>query len=151
MTGDGMGKLSAAEIITLPGLEPHVEGGYYRQTFADLPDGGGRPVSTLIYYLLTDHQAGAWHRVDASEVWHWYGGAPMQLRISEDGVAVVSHRLGMDLAAGERPQAVVPAGAWQQAKVEGEWALVGCTVAPGFQFSAFEQAAPEWEPGRGTP
>ncbi len=142
-----MNTLSASEVISLLGLEPHIEGGFYRQTFADLPDATGRPISTLIYYMLTDNMAGAWHRVDAAEIWHWYAGAPMTLSISRDGRVVTSHRLGSDLAAGQRPQGVVPPGAWQQAKVEGDWALVGCTVAPGFQFSRFEQAEPGWEPG----
>ena len=142
-----MTNLSAGEVISLLGLEPHVEGGFYRQTFADQLDASGRPISTLIYYMLTDKQAGAWHRVDSAEVWHWYAGAPMKLSISRDGKAVTVHQLGSDLAAGQRPQCVVPPGAWQRAKVEGPWALVGCTVAPGFQFSKFEQAEPGWEPG----
>lgn len=142
-----MNNLSAGEVIALLGLEPHIEGGFYRQTFADQPDATGRPASTLIYYMLTDNQAGAWHRVDAAEVWHWYAGAPMRLSISRDGKAVTVHQLGTDLAAGQRPQGVVPPGAWQMAKVEGAWSLVGCTVAPGFQFSKFEQAEPGWEPG----
>jgi hypothetical protein len=141
-----MNQLSATEVISLLGLEPHIEGGFYKQTFADAPDASGRPVSTLIYYMLTDNQAGAWHRVDSAEVWHWYAGAPLLLSISRDGKAVTDHRMGADLKAGERPQAVVPPGAWQRAKVEGAWALVGCTVAPGFQFSKFEQAEPGWAP-----
>lgn len=142
-----MNTLTADQVIALLGLEPHVEGGFYRQTFADEPDATGRPISTLIYYMLTDNQAGAWHRVDAAEIWHWYAGAPLTLRISRDGRTVSSRILGTDLAAGQRPQGVVPPGAWQQAKVEGDWVLVGCTVAPGFQFSKFEQAEPGWEPG----
>ena len=142
-----MNTLSAGEVIALLGLEPHVEGGFYRQTFADQLDGTGRPISTLIYYMLTNNQTGAWHRVDSAEVWHWYAGAPMTLSISRDGKAVTRHQLGSDLAAGQRPQVVVPPGAWQRAKVEGTWALVGCSVAPGFQFSKFEQAEPGWEPG----
>lgn len=142
-----MTNLSAGDVITLLGLEPHIEGGFYRQTFSDQLDATGRPISTLIYYMLTDNEAGAWHRVDSAEVWHWYAGVPMELSISRDGKAVTTHRLGADLAAGQRPQAVVPPGAWQRARVEGAWALVGCTVAPGFQFSKFEQAEPGWEPG----
>jgi predicted cupin superfamily sugar epimerase len=142
-----MSKLTAGEIIAQLGLEPHIEGGFYRQTFADQRDATGRPISTLIYYLLTNNQSGAWHRVDAAEVWHWYGGAPMLLSISHDGKTTTNHRLGIDLSAGERPQLVIPAGAWQRAKVEGDWSLVGCTVAPGFQFSKFEQAPPGWAPG----
>ena len=143
-----MHELSASEVIALLGLEPHVEGGYFRQTFADQPDADGRPTSTLIYYMLTDHQAGAWHRVvDAAEIWHWYAGAPLTLSISTDGTTVTSLLLGSDLASGQRPQGVVPRGAWQRARVEGAWVLVGCTVAPGFQFSKFVQAEPGWEPG----
>jgi len=142
-----MNTLTAKEVIALLGLEPHVEGGFYRQTFADEPDATGRPVSTLIYYMLTNNQAGTWHRVDSTEVWHWYAGAPLTLRISRDGKTVSSQVLGTDLTAGQRPQGVVPAGTWQQARVEGDWVLVGCTVAPGFLFSKFEQAEPGWEPG----
>ena len=141
-----MNHLSAAEVISFLGLEPHIEGGFYRQTFADTPDANGRPASTLIYYMLTDNQAGSWHRVDSAEVWHWYAGAPLLLSISRDGKAVTEHRMGPDLAGGQRPQAVVSPWAWQRAKAEGDWVLVGCTVAPGFQFSKFEQAEPGWEP-----
>lgn len=138
---------TASEIISLLGLEPHPEGGFYRQTFADALDMHGRPRSTLIYYLLTDRQAGAWHRVDSVEVWHWYAGAPMTLGISRDGKSVTRHALGNDLLAGERPQVVIPGNAWQQATCLGDWSLVGCTVAPGFQFSKFEQAPDGWQPG----
>ena len=139
--------LTVGQIITLLRLEPHREGGFYRQTFADVADAAGRPISTLIYYLLTDGRAGSWHRVDAAEVWHYYAGSPMLLRISRDGRTVTEHRLGTDLAGGERPQVVIPPGAWQQARVLGDYGLVGCTVAPGFQFSRFEQAPDGWEPG----
>jgi hypothetical protein len=142
-----MTAMTASEIVGLLGLEPHIEGGFYRQTFADEADAGGRPRSTLIYYLLTDRQSGAWHRVDSAEVWHWYAGAPMTIGISRDGKSVTEHQLGNDLFAGERPQVVIPRGAWQQATCLGDWSLVGCTVAPGFQFSKFEQAEPGWEPG----
>jgi len=138
---------TARDYISTLGLEPHIEGGFYRQTFADQPDAHGRPISTLIYYMLTDNEAGAWHRVDAAEVWHHYAGNPMILRISIDGRTVTEYRLGSNLGAGERPHCVVPPGAWQQAQVDGAYALCGCTVAPGFQFSKFEQAEPGWAPG----
>lgn len=139
--------MTASEIVSLLGLEPHPEGGFYKQTFADAAP-QGRPVSTLIYYLLTDGQSGTWHRVlDATEIWHWYAGAPLTLALSRDGKLVTRHTLGSDLAAGQRPQFVIPAGAWQRATCMGEWTLVGCTVAPGFQFSKWEQAEPGWEPG----
>lgn len=133
----------AEEVIRLLGLAPHPEGGFYAETFRPAGPGGGRGASTAIYYLLRDGEVSAWHRVrDADEVWHHYSGAPLELRI---GSATV--RLGSDLQAGERPQAVVPAGAWQTARALGGWALVGCTVAPAFQFSSFEMAPAGWEPG----
>lgn len=142
-----MTQTTASEIIGMLGLEPHPEGGFYRQTFADVAT-AGRPLSTLIYYLLTDGQSGSWHRVqDAVEIWHWYAGAPLKLATSRDGKLVRESMLGNDFAAGQRPQFVVPANAWQQATCLGDWTLVGCTVAPGFQFSKWEQAPAGWAPG----
>ncbi len=132
----------AEEVIHLLGLAPHPEGGFYAETFRPAGPGGERGASTAIYYLLREGEVSAWHRVrDADEVWHHYLGAPLELRIADATV-----RLGSDLAAGERPQAVVPAGAWQTARTLGGWALVGCTVAPAFQFSSFEMAPAGWEP-----
>ena len=132
--------MTAGEIIALLGLERHPEGGWYRQTFEDRVP-GGRARSTAIYYLLDAGDRSAWHRVDAAEAWHWYAGGPLELRIDRDTV-----RLGNDLAAGERPQAIVPPGAWQSARPLGDWTLVGCTVAPGFEFAHFELAPPGWAP-----
>jgi predicted cupin superfamily sugar epimerase len=135
--------VTAEEVVGLLGLEPHPEGGFYRETFrAPAPD-GGRGASTAIYYLLREGEVSAWHRVvDADEVWHHYAGAPLELTLSADGRERSSARLGTDLAAGERPQVVVPAGAWQTARTLGGWTLVGCTVAPAFQFAGFEMAPP---------
>jgi uncharacterized protein len=141
---------NAADVIERLGLEPHPEGGWYRQTFADGPDAAGRPRSTAIYYLLEEHQISAWHRVDAVEIWHWHAGAPLTLRRSPDGRTVETAVLGNDLAAGEAPQLVVPAGCWQSARSNGAWTLVGCTVAPGFVFSGFEMAPEGWEPADGA-
>lgn len=136
--------MTAAEIIALLDLAPHPEGGWYRQTFVDdVP--GGRARSTLIYFLLEAGNISHWHRIDSAEVWHWYAGAPLQLEIAAPGRAETII-LGNDLAAGQRPQGVVPPGAWQSARSRGEWTLVGCTVAPGFQFDHFELAPPGWEP-----
>ncbi len=101
--------------------------------------------STAIYFLLREGEISRWHRVDAAEVWHWYAGAPLSLAIVEDGTGRLV-RLGTDLPAGERPQAVVPAQAWQQAQSLGAWTLVGCTVAPGFEFAGFEMAPPDFDP-----
>jgi predicted cupin superfamily sugar epimerase len=140
-----MSQMDAAQVIATLGLERHPEGGWYVQTFEDAAGPDGRPHSTAIYYLIEAGDSSHWHRVDAAEVWHWYAGAPLRLRIS-DGQSVTEHVLGNDLARGERPQIVVPVHAWQAAVSTGAWTLVGCTVAPGFRFSGFELAAPDWAP-----
>lgn len=139
--------LPAEEVIRLLDLAPHPEGGFYRETFRAAAADGQRGASTAIYYLLRRGEISAWHRVDADEVWHHYAGAPLELVLSPDGRERFSVRLGSDLMAGETPQAVVPAGAWQSARSLGDWTLAGCTVAPAFQFSGFEMAPAGWEPG----
>jgi uncharacterized protein len=137
---------TAAGIIAALGLERHPEGGWYAETFRDNPDGGPGH-STAIYFLLEQGDVSAWHRVrDAAEVWHHYAGAPLELTICDEGGKRSRHQLGSDLAAGERPQAVVPAGWWQTARSLGAWTLCGCTVAPGFDFAQFELAEAGWEP-----
>ncbi|MGV8955042.1 MAG: cupin domain-containing protein [Cypionkella sp.] len=141
-----MTQLTAQDAIFTLGLVRHPEGGWYAETFVDEAVESGRARSTAIYYLLEAGEASHWHRVDAVEVWHYYAGAPLELRIS-DGNSVDLHRLGADLDGGERPQVVVPRQAWQAAKSTGAFTLVGCTVAPGFQFSGFELADPDWVPG----
>lgn len=128
----------ADEIIRLLELAPHPEGGHYRESFRDDPGPDGRSRSTAIYFLLRSREVSRWHRIDAVEVWHWYAGAPLELRIGQDRATSTSHRLGPPLPAGQRPQIVVPAYAWQSARSLGAWTLVGCTVAPGFTFSRFE-------------
>lgn len=138
-------RLSADEVIRLLELAPHPEGGHYRETFRDGEGATGRGASTAIYFLLRAGEISRWHRVDAAEVWHWYAGAPLQLSIAE-GTTQRDVRLGPDLTAGERPQAVVPAHAWQQAQSLGTWTLVGCTVAPGFEFAGFELAPADFNP-----
>jgi hypothetical protein len=138
--------LTAAEIIARLGLKPHPEGGHYRETFRDSRcDAGGRACSTAIYFLLARGERSHWHRIDAIEVWHYYAGAALSLQIADDdGRRVV--QLGPDLAAGEQPQAIVPSQAWQAAESTGDWTLVGCTVAPGFDFAKFEMAPRGWQP-----
>lgn len=137
--------MEAQEIIQALGMQRHPEGGWYVETFRD-DRGGTRAHSTAIYYLLEAGDRSHWHRVrDAAEVWHFYAGDPLLLRIS-DGRTVERVTLGIDLAKGERPQAVVPADAWQAAEPLGRFTLVGCTVAPGFEFAGFEMAEPGWEP-----
>jgi predicted cupin superfamily sugar epimerase len=132
----------ADRLIQLLDLMPHPEGGHYRQTFRDSGRDGseGRGHSTLIYFLLKAGERSHWHRIDAAEVWHFYRGAPVELKI--DGKLI---RLGPAIEAGEVPQAVVPPGAWQAARSLGEYSLVGCTVAPGFDFATFELAPPDFD------
>ena len=138
--------LAADDVIRLLELQPHPEGGHYRETFRDAAAGpSGRAHSTAIYFLLRAGEISRWHRVDAAEAWHWYAGAPLLLTVA-DAAGRRDVRLGADLAAGERPQAVVPAHAWQQAQSLGDWTLVGCTVAPGFEFAGFELAPAGFEP-----
>ena len=137
---------SAADIVARLELQPHPEGGHYRETFRDPRcDADGRSRSTAIYFLLARHERSHWHRIDAVEIWHYYAGSALNLQIADDrderGV-----KLGRDLAAGDVPQAVVPAHAWQAAESTGDWTLVGCTVAPGFDFATFELAPKGWKP-----
>ena len=131
--------LSAQDIVAALELAPHPEGGWYRETFRDERMFNGRAASTAIYYLLAHGQRSARHRIDAAEIWHVYGGAPLLLSLERDGEKV-SHRLGSDIAAGEAPQIVVPEKVWQSAQTLGDWTLVGCTVAPGFEVRALELA-----------
>lgn len=148
MCADRSASLSASDVIRLLDLQPHPEGGHYRETFRDsrsVDTGSGRAASTAIYFLLRAGEISRWHRVDATEVWHWYAGAPLMLSIAA-GAEKREIRLGTGLLAGERPQAVVPARAWQQAQSLGDWTLVGCTVAPGFEFAGFELAPPGFDP-----
>ncbi|MFC0238831.1 cupin domain-containing protein [Rhodopseudomonas telluris] len=138
--------LTAAEVIDRLDLQPHPEGGHYRETFRDPRcDPGGRSCSTAIYFLLARGERSHWHRIDAVEIWHYYAGAPLTLEIADDNGARAL-TLGPDVAAGQLPQAIVPPHAWQAAAAIGEWTLVGCTVAPGFQFEHFELAPPGWSP-----
>jgi predicted cupin superfamily sugar epimerase len=135
----------AQTIIRRLGLKPHPEGGHYRETFRDAAGENGRAHSTAIYFLLAKGERSAWHRIDAAEIWHWYGGAPLVLSIARDGV-VEERVLGPDLSKKQVPQIVVPAGAWQSAWPRGSYSFVGCTVAPGFLFETFELATPAFSP-----
>lgn len=135
-----MDHLSAAEIVERLQMQPHPEGGYYTETFRD-------DASTAIYYLLEAGDHSHWHRVHgSSEIWHHYAGGPLALTLSSNGHDAEAHRLGKNIDAGEKPQLVVPAGWWQTAESLGHWTLVGCTVAPGFDFENFEMAPDDWRP-----
>ncbi|MCF2872829.1 cupin domain-containing protein [Octadecabacter sp. G9-8] len=136
--------MTAQDIIDTLGLSTHPEGGFYRQTWVD-QDAEGRPCGTCIYFLLKKGEASHWHRVDAVEIWHYYAGAPLILGLSEhDAGPKQDITLGPNLAAGQRPQAIVPKDWWQAARTTGDWTLVGCTVSPGFSFDGFELAAPSF-------
>lgn len=137
---------TAAEIIATLGLRPHPEGGHYRETFRDIrTDAAGRAASTAIYFLLAKGERSHWHRIDAVEIWHHHAGAPLTLEIADDG-GRRAVTLGPDIAAGQQPQGIVPPHAWQAASTTGDWTLVGCTVAPGFDFATFELAPRNWQP-----
>lgn len=126
-------------------LKPHPEGGHYRETFRDPHEVNGRPASTAILFLLARGERSHWHRIDAVEIWHYYAGAPLKLEVV-DGAKEEIFRLGTDIHAGEVPQVMVPARAWQAAESLGLWTLTGCTVAPGFSFDGFELARKDWSP-----
>jgi uncharacterized protein len=151
-----MTKLAAADIIRKLDLTPHPEGGHFRETFRDGPppypppqagEGreGARSASTAILFLLARGERSHWHRIDAVEVWHYYAGAPLKLSVF-DGANEQIFRLGADIHVDETPQVMVPAHAWQSAESLGDWTLVGCTVAPGFEFAGFEPAPKGWAP-----
>jgi predicted cupin superfamily sugar epimerase len=141
---------TADEVIAALGLLPHPEGGFYRETCRDAAPPGERGAFTAIYYLLRRDEPSAWHRIrDAAEIWHHYAGATLELVIARPGEGPSALRLGPALDRGERPQALVPSGAWQSARTLGDWTLVGCTVSPAFEFSAFEMAPPGWHPPAG--
>jgi predicted cupin superfamily sugar epimerase len=143
----------AETIIAALGLQPHPEGGHYLETWRAHAPAGVRSAGSAIYYLLRAGERSAWHRVDAAEAWHHYAGAPLELRTAPGSGERTAQRhvLGTDVTTGQRPQLIVPAGDWQSAAALGEWTLVGCTVSPAFEFTAFELAQPGWEPGIGPP
>lgn len=138
--------MSATAIVRALDLKPHPEGGHYRETFRHTAPDGGRGAMTAIYFLLRAGEVSAWHRVDADEIWHFYAGAPLALSHCPRAGAVETVELGPDIAAGQRPQALVAAGCWQSARSRGAWTLVGCTVGPAFEFAGFELAPRGWSP-----
>ncbi|MGQ0676631.1 MAG: cupin domain-containing protein [Rhodospirillales bacterium] len=143
------GAPDAAAIIRRLGLKPHPEGGHYREVYRHKPGKGGRGLATSIYYLLARGEVSAWHRLtDAVEIWHWHGGGPLELSVAAPGALAQIVQLGPDVTLGHEPQAVVPVGHWQSARPLSDWTLVGCTVAPAFEFSKFELAPKGFRPGR---
>lgn len=140
--------MAAPAVVGSLGLRPHPEGGWFVETWRAPAGAGERAAASAILYLLAAGERSHWHRVDAAEIWQWSAGDALELRIaSGDAGPVETIRLGSDVIAGERPQAVVPAGTWQAARPLGAWALVGCIVAPAFEYTGFELAPEGWEPG----
>ncbi len=139
---------TAEAVIARLGLQPHPEGGHYAETWRHAPEGGGRGAGTAIYYLLKAGERSHWHRVDATEIWHYHAGDPLRLLLSEDGLSQRGTLLGPDVVAGHSPQVIVPSGCWQAAEPMGAWTLVGCTVSPAFEFAGFEMAPKGWSPGK---
>ena len=138
--------MQAMQIIDKLGLQPHPEGGWYRQTWAGPTAAGSgqpRPTGTAILFLLQSGERSHWHRVDADEIWIFNAGAPLILSVGQQTARQVL--LGPDVLGDQVVQAVVPAGHWQAAQTTGAWSLVTCTVSPGFQFAGFELAAPEFD------
>ena len=136
--------MHADAIIRQHELAPHPEGGHYRETFRASAAEGERGAVTSIYYLLKAGEVSAWHRIDAVEIWCYHAGDALELELSPDGITTTHHRLGMGGQA--ELQVVVPAGTWQSARSTGAWTLVGCVVAPAFEFTGFELAPPDWSP-----
>lgn len=133
--------MTVDEIVARLGLQPHPEGGCYKETWRHQPKSGGRGAGTAIYFLLRAGEVSRWHRVDADEIWHHYQGAPLELLMTADldeAGSASRHVLG-PLGEGEaQPQVRVPAGIWQSARSLGDFTLVGCTVSPAFLFEGFE-------------
>ena len=139
---------AAAALIARLALQPHPEGGWYRETWRAPAGPGERAGATAILFLLEARQRSHWHRVDAAELWLWHAGAAIELALSAgDAGPVTQALLGADILAGQAPQVLVPAGHWQAARPLGGWALVSCVVSPGFEFAGFELALPDWGPG----
>jgi predicted cupin superfamily sugar epimerase len=135
-------------LIAALGLAPHPEGGWYRRTWVADAAGDARPSGSAIYYLLLEGEVSSPHRVDATELWHFYDGDPLELRLEgSDGTQDV-HVLGPDVAAGQSPQVVVEPRVWQSARPLGQYSLVGATVTPAFTFDGFELRDPGAGPER---
>ncbi len=144
--------MTAAYYVQKLQMEPHPEGGYFAETYRSaetiphsaLPDrfGGNRAFGTAIYFLLESHHVSALHRIQADEIWHFYAGGPLDVFVIDPTGELTVIRLGNKLEQGDVFQAVVPAGCWFGSKpAEGSaFSLVGCTVAPGFDFADFEMA-----------
>jgi predicted cupin superfamily sugar epimerase len=141
---------NADYVIETLGLKPHPEGGYYSETFRDAS--APRGTGTAIYFLLRENQVSHWHRIDATEIFHFYAGLPLEINLWQEGQPVRREILGASLSQGQRPALVIAPGTWQKARPLrvaaglADYSLLGCTVTPAFEFQGFELAADGWEP-----
>lgn len=139
---------TATSLIETLALHPHLEGGWYRETWRADTQVDGRAMATAILFLLDQGQRSHWHKVDATELWLFHAGSPLRLETAvSDAGPIVTARLGTDLAAGEQPQIRIAPHEWQSAEADRGWALVSCIVSPGFEFAGFTLAPPGWAPG----
>lgn len=138
--------LTADAVIRALDLQPHPEGGHYRETWRDRPADGSRGAGTAIQFLLRLDEVSEWHRVDAAELWIWQAGAPLVLTTSPDGHDAQARYLGPDLGMRQSSQLLVPQHHWQTATSVGHWTLVCCVVAPAFAFEGFEMVPRDWRP-----
>ncbi len=138
--------MSVSDLVVRLELRPHPEGGYYRETFRHQPEGGARGTLATIYYLLPENHVSAWHRIDATEIWHFVSGDPLCLTLASAGRSPRRIMLGNDLGAGQCPHAAVEPWTWMSAVSLGAWTLVSCVTAPAFEFCGFELAPPGWQP-----
>lgn len=138
---------SVTELIRQLELQPHPEGGWYRETWRAPAPGAARASATSIYFLLEEGQRSHWHKVDASEIWLWHAGSPVVISTSPtDTGPVMDILLGGNILVGETPQHLIEPDHWQSAYASTGWTLVSCIVSPGFEFEGFELAPAEWSP-----
>lgn len=145
---------NAKDLITQLALQPHPEGGWYRETWRQEAEGLPRGHVTGILFLLEQGQKSHWHRIDASELWIFNAGSPLTLSTArgvEGEERLPDIRLGADILSGEQVQHLYAPGEWQAARAANGWTLVSCIVSPGFEFSGFELAAPDWQPKGAKP
>ena len=134
---------SPEELIKKLNMTPHPEGGYFAESFRDKDNN-----VSLIYYLLKKNQRSHWHRLTKNEILHFYLGDPMSVYVSEDGNKSASKILGNNIIGNQKMHLIVKAGSWFSMQSSGNFSLIGCTVAPGFEYSDFELAPKNWEPGK---
>ena len=143
--------MTAHELIHALDLQPHPEGGWYRETWRADAVGDERAAASAVLYLMEAGQRSHWNRIDAHEIWLWHAGDPLEVSVTKsDAGPAWTMRLGGQVTSGENPQLIIPAGQWQAAEPAAGgtmgYTLISCIVAPAFEFGGFELAAPGWAP-----